>query len=207
MSDAMTAATLVDAVAAADDGFDGATAATETIAQHAAARDAAGDRYVLLSLASTQYAVLEAYVTEIDCVPRITPVPHVPVWVRGVTNVRGDILSVVDLRPFLGLEARTHRAARMLVVRLLTEEFSTGLLVDGVDRIVEIGGGAIGAPESPLEGPLAPFLNGICTIGDRTVAVLDLDRLLRSPEIRQFEERKEDPADVEGQGTTSCEER
>ena len=193
----MTAPTLADAVAAIDDRFDGAVDAI-VAADQSAAGDAAGDRYVLVSLASTCYAVLEAYVTEIDRVPRITPVPHVPVWVRGVTSVRGDIFSVVDMRAFLGLDAQPLRTARLLVVRLLTEEFSAGLLVEGVDRIVDIAADAIGAPESPLEGPLAPFLNGICTIGDRTVAVLDLDRLLRSPEIRQFEERKEDP---------SCEER
>ncbi|HZT78422.1 MAG TPA: chemotaxis protein CheW [Vicinamibacterales bacterium] len=206
MSDAVTATTLVDAVAAADASLDGAIAAADA-SRRGSAAVVAGDRYVLLSLAATTYAVLEAYVTEIDRVPRITPVPHVPAWVRGVTSVRGDILSVVDLRAFLGLDAWTTAGARMLVVRLLTDEFAAGLLVDGVDRIVEIAAGAIGAPESPLDGPLAPYLNGICTVGDRTVAVLDLDRLLRSPEIRQFEERHDDAAEAEGQGTTSCEER
>jgi len=204
MSDVVTLPTLVDAVAAADACLEGAIAAADAAPRASAT---VGERYVLLTLAATCYAVLEACVTEIDRMPRITPVPHVPEWVRGVTSVRGDILSVVDLRSFLGLDAATTRGTRMIVARLVSEEFATGLLVDGVERIVEISAGAIGAPESPLEGPLAPFLNGICTIGDRTVAVLDLDRLLRSPDIRQFEERQDDPAEGEGSGTTSCEER
>ena len=182
----MTAPTLADAVAAIDDRFDGAVDAI-VAADQSAAGDAAGDRYVLVSLASTCYAVLEAYVTEIDRVPRITPVPHVPVWVRGVTSVRGDILSVVDMRVFLGLEASSSHSARMLVVRLLNEDFATGLLVDGVDRIVSVSSDQITPPESSLDGPLAPYLTGMCEIEQRLVAVLDLDQLLRSSEIRQFE--------------------
>lgn len=199
MSDTLThAATLADAVATIDERLDSALVASEAIARGAGERVVAADRYVLLSIASAQYAVLEAFVTEIDRVPRVTPVPHVPAWVRGVTSVRGDILSVIDMRSFLGLEPRLPRTARMLVVRLLAEEFATGLLVDSVERIVEIAPDAIGEPESPLEGALASYLSGTCAIGERATAVLDLDRLLRSPHIRQFEERKADPADVEG---------
>ena len=191
-------ATLADAVAAADQQLDGPVAATVPIVREGvlAAREASqGDRYVLLSIASANYAVLEAYVTELERIPKITPVPRVPAWVRGVTNLRGDVISVVDMRMFLGLDATGSHAARMLVVRLLTEEFSTGLLVDGVERIVAVPPEAITPPESSLEGPLAPYLRGMCVIEERLVAVLDLDQLLRSPEIRQFEEIKEETTD------------
>jgi chemotaxis signal transduction protein len=186
---------LVEAIAAADGHVDAPVAAT------AAARDtgkdaAHGHRYVLLSIASANYAVPEAFVTELERVPKITPVPHVPAWVRGVTNLRGDILSVVDMRTFLGLEASSSHSARMLVVRLLNEDFATGLLVDGVDRIVSVPPAQITPPESALEGPLAPYLVGMCVIEERLVAVLDLDRLLRSAEIRQFEEATDDTGDA-----------
>ena len=191
-------ATLADAVAAADQQLDGPVAATVTIAREGAlaAREASqGDRYVLLSIASANYAVLEAFVTELERIPKITPVPRVPAWLRGVTNLRGDVISVVDMRMFLGLDPASSNAARMLVVRLLTEEFATGLLVDGVERIVAVPAEAITPPESSLEGPLAPYLRGMCVIEERLVAVLDLDQLLRSPEIRQFEEIKEETTD------------
>jgi purine-binding chemotaxis protein CheW len=184
-------ATLADAVSAADQQLDGSGAATAAISF--GTNDASqGDRYVLLSIASAHYAVLEAFVTELERIPKITPVPRVPAWVRGVTNLRGDVLSVVDMRTFLGLDPTSSHSARMLVVRLLTEEFSTGLLVDSVDRIVAVPSEAITPPESSLEGPLAPFLRGMCVIEEQLVAVLDLDQLLRSPDIRQFEELKEE---------------
>ena len=50
-------------------------------------------------------------------------------------------------------------------------------------------------PESSLEGPLAPYLRGMCVIEEQLVAVLDLDQLLRSSDIRQFEETKEETTD------------
>jgi purine-binding chemotaxis protein CheW len=187
--------TLADALAAADLHVDGPVAATVAAPRDGAREGSQGDRYVLLSIASARYAVLEAFVTELERIPKITPVPRVPAWVRGVTNLRGDVVSVVDMRTFLGLEPTSSHAARMLVVRLLTEEFATGLLVDSVDRIVAVPADAITATESSLEGPLAPFLRGMCVIEEQLVAVLDLDQLLRSSEIRQFEEVKEETTD------------
>jgi purine-binding chemotaxis protein CheW len=195
--DANTGGTLADAVAAADQQLDGQAAATAAIARELhSGRDASqGDRYVLLTIASAYYAVAEAFVTELERIPKITPVPRVPAWVRGVTNLRGDVLSVVDMRTFLGLDSTASHSARMLVVRLLTEEFATGLLVDSVDRIVAVPNDAIAPPESSLEGPLAPYLRGMCVIEEQLVAVLDLDQLLRSSDIRQFEETKEETTD------------
>jgi chemotaxis signal transduction protein len=190
-----SAATLADAIAVADGRLDGPVAATANAARE---KDGAqGQRYVLLSISSAHYAVPEAYVTELDRVPKITPVPRVPAWVRGVTNLRGDILSVMDMRTFLGLDASSPHTARMLVVRLLNEEFATGLVVDGVERIVTIPPDQITPPESSLEGPLAPYLSGMCVIDERLVAVLDLDRLLRSPDIRQFEELTDESTETE----------
>ena len=177
--------TLADAIAVADRQLDGSVA--PTVDREAGRDGASGHRYVLLSIASAHYAVREVFVTELERVPKITPVPRVPSWVRGVTSLRGDILSVIDMRMFLGLEPSSSHSARMLVVRLLNEDFATGLLVDGVDRIVSVSPDQITPPESSLEGPLAPYLTGMCEIEERRVAVLDLDQLLRSPEIRQFE--------------------
>jgi purine-binding chemotaxis protein CheW len=181
----MTEQTLRDAIAAADRGFDAGGAVSQLPAPP---RPAPSSRFVLFGIASTQYAVSDGYVTELERVPRVTPVPRMPEWLRGVTNLRGDIVSVVDLRIYLGLPGHLPPTARLLVVRLLDEPFTTGLIVDAVDRIVSLPADAITPPASPIEGPLAPYLTGVCTVGERLVAVLDLDRLLRSPDLRQFEE-------------------
>ena len=180
------AATLRDAIVTADGRFE--APAVSLAAPAAQARAAAAGRFVLLSIASAHYAVPEAFVTELERVPRVTLVPRVPEWLCGVANLRGDIISVIDLRAYLGLAPYAPATARMLVVRLLDEPFTTGLIVDAVDRIVTLQAEDVKAPASPLDGPLAPFVSGVCTVGDRLVAVLDVDRLLRAPDIRQFDE-------------------
>jgi purine-binding chemotaxis protein CheW len=151
-----------------------------------------GSRFVRFTIGATSYAVGEPFVIELDRVPRITIVPQTPAWLRGVTNMRGDILSVVDLRIYLGLDPTSATTGRMLVLRLPSEECALGLLVDAVDGIVTIDRDAIHPPASALEGPLAPFLSGMSVVGDQLVAVLDLDRFLRSADIRQFDETHED---------------
>src|SRR5476649_787934 len=177
-------ATLFEAIAVTHEQLEVPVSTAAWLARDAEKDAAQGKRYVLLSIASAHYAVLEAFVTELERIPKITPVPHVPAWVRGVTNLRGDILSVIDMRTFLGLEAASPHTARMLVVRLLDEEFSAGLLVDAVDRIVAVPPDQIRPPESVLDGSLAPYLSGVCQVGERLAAVLDLYVLLRSPDIR-----------------------
>jgi purine-binding chemotaxis protein CheW len=152
-------------------------------------------RYVLFTVAGGHYAVLQPHVTELDRVPAFTFVPNVPNWVRGITNRRGDILSVVDARTLLGIERLAAGTGRMLVVRLLDDSCSLGLLVDEVHQIVSVAADDVREPGPGLEGPLAPFLAGLVELDQRTVAVLDLDRFLRSPLVRQFDE----PADAAAQ--------
>ena len=180
----MAKPTLVEAIAAAP-------AAAVTPVRPGGLEPDQAERFVLFSIAAAHYAVAESFVTELDRVPAITPVPRVPAWLRGVASLRGDILSVVDLRIFLGLEP-TPAAGRMLVLRLPAEDFSLALLVDAVDGIVTFDEEAVHPPASTLEGPLAPFLSGMSVVGDQLIAVLDLDRFLRSSDIRQFDDTRED---------------
>jgi len=180
---------LLDAIAAPDDDPPEPGGASD-----AAPAAGAGDerRYVLLAVAGATYAVLQASVSELDRVPGITLVPNVPAWVRGITNRRGDILSVVDVRTLLGLERLGADSGRMLVVRLADDSCALGLLVDDVPQIVTVAPGDVRQTGPGLEGPLAPFLSGVFDLAERTVAVLDVDLLLCSALIRQFD----DPADV-----------
>lgn len=182
------AATLFDALAS-----DRAEAAAEgdTEAVESAAPVVPHHRLMLFVVSGATYGVPDTLVTEVSRVPKITAVPRMPAWLRGVTSLRGDIVSVVDVRTFLGLEATSLHTGRLLVVRLSDEEFSVALLVDEVQQIASVPIDAVKPPAAPLEGALAPFLTGVTETGGRLVAVLDLERLLRSAEIRQFEDRRD----------------
>ena len=177
---------LLDAVGALDREPAGRNAVFSPETPEASAPD--DPRYVLFTVAGAHYAVHQGFVTELDRVPNITLVPNVPVWVRGITNRRGDILSVVDTRALLGVERLGAGSGRMLVVRLLDDSCSLGLLVDDVQQIVSRAADDVRAPGPGIDGPLAPFMTGLFEHEQRTVAVLNLDHLLRSPLVRQFDE-------------------
>lgn len=163
------------------------------------AQFADSDKKVLVfSVAETHYAVPLAQVAEVRRIPGITPVPRTPRWVSGITNVRGDVMSVVDLHAYLGEGNASPLHGRLLIVRQTEEIFSVGLLVDRVDQIVSIPAARIVPPAAPLEGQLAPFVRGLCEHESRIVAVLALDRFLRSTDIRQFDEASNDQTSADG---------
>jgi purine-binding chemotaxis protein CheW len=145
-------------------------------------------QHVVFSLAETEYAVPIGNVVEIGHPRAVTPLPQVPEWLRGLTNLRGDIISIVDLRGFLGLEpGDAGRPERMLVVHHPEDNLTTGLIVDRVLGITRLRLDAIREPSAPVAGPVAPYLRGVAEHARGLLVVLDLDRLLRSSEMRQFE--------------------
>jgi len=146
------------------------------------------EQYVIFSLAGTEYAVPIANVIEIGQPLSITPVPNVPDWVPGVANLRGEIISMVDLRAFLGMERVGYRqASRMLVAQASQEDMTTGLVVDRVNGIRYLSADRIGEPTAPIEDQVTPYLDGVYEHDEHLLVVLNLDRLLLSPEMQQFE--------------------
>lgn len=147
-----------------------------------------GDRYVVFDLDGSHYAVPIDNITEVGTVPEITPLPNVPPWLKGVTNLRGDILSVTDLRGFLGLEpAPQPEAGRLLVARSLADGMAAGLLVDRVAGMLSIPTGGVGEPAAPIEDRVAEYLAGVFRGEEHLIGVLDLERMLQAPEFREFE--------------------
>jgi purine-binding chemotaxis protein CheW len=110
----------------------------------------------------------------------VTAVPHVPDWVTGVANVRGDIVSMIDLRTFLGLPSGDGADKRLLVVRSTDGETTTGLLVDRIRGIRALPAGRLTTSTASLRDPVAAYLRGVADLDGRLLAFLDLDRLLQA---------------------------
>lgn len=146
------------------------------------------EHHVIFTMAGTAYSVPIGNVIEIGQTPAFTPLPNVPDWVRGVANLRGDIISIVDLRTFLGLErSEAMQNNRMLVVRSRREDITSGLIVDQVREIRYLNADQISAPTAPVENQIAPYMRGVYEHQGRLLVLLDLERLICSPEMRQFE--------------------
>jgi len=107
----------------------------------------------------------------------LTPVHEAPDYVRGIINLRGNIVTVIDLRRKLGLEPITIQASTRNVIVKVDREM-VGLLVDSVDDIVEIDSAAILPTPAHLAKELGDAFEGVVQFGDELVAILELQHLL-----------------------------
>ncbi len=146
------------------------------------------ERYLLYTLAGSRYAVGVPHVLEISRVPQLTAVPNVPEWVSGVINLRGEIISVIDLRTFLGLEQSYQLdQSRLLIVKTQDDSLTTSLIVDQINGFARIPENLIQDLTMSFQGNLDPYLVGISDYEDQVLAVFDLERFLQSSEICQFD--------------------
>jgi purine-binding chemotaxis protein CheW len=124
-----------------------------------------------------EYGVDVRQVQEIRRLTEITSVPRAPEFVRGVINLRGRILPVLDLRRKLGLgDVAESRAARIVVVRV--RERLLGLLVDGASQVLKIPVSRVEpAPEEVVERG-GDYIRGVAKLDDRLIILVDLERLL-----------------------------
>jgi purine-binding chemotaxis protein CheW len=149
--------------------------------------DAQTRRCLIFGMGDLACALPIANVTEIGRPLAVMPIPFVPAWILGISNLRGDLVSIVDLRAFLGLcEPGIRSGSRLVVVRSLREDIQAGLIVDEVKQIVQLPARPP-EPAAPLSDPLAPYLQGICDWNGRMLALIDAERLLLSPAMRQIE--------------------
>ena len=143
--------------------------------QRAAAE--ATEHLVTFYLDREEYGVDVRQVQEIRRVGDITTVPRAPEFVRGVINLRGRILPVLDMKKKLGLgEVAESRAARIVVVRV--RERLLGLLVDGASQVPKIPVSRIEPPPEEVVERGGDYIRGVAKLDDRLIILVDLERLL-----------------------------
>ena len=140
---------------------------------------------IVFRLLDSSYGIKVGSVLEMDTLPVVTPLPNVPEFVAGVTNRRGEILPVINLRTMLGLpaEAGTERR-RILVVRTSKGDQSAVLLVDEVRGTREVPFGGLERPKEQLADPILPLLYGVSVQADGILNVLSVDRLFEVSEVQ-----------------------
>ena len=135
------------------------------------------ESWVTFRLADETYALPVAVVQEILRPGAITRVPHAPDPVRGITNLRGRVLAVVDLRVRLGLPAaEADERNRILVVA--ARERTLGLLVDAARQVLKLLPSAVQPPPADILTDRSDFLRGVYHLADELVVLLDVERVL-----------------------------
>jgi len=137
---------------------------------------------VLLRLGADRYAVPITSVREILRVGSLTTVSTAPAFVLGVINLRGVIMTVLDLRVFFGLETGPVGAdARILIAE--GAGMVVGILVEQVEEIVDLPAAQVKPPLSSAKGIVEDYVVGIAAHGEQMVVLIDLEKVLRNPRI------------------------
>jgi chemotaxis signal transduction protein len=133
---------------------------------------------VVVRFGAGRYAVPMSAIAEVGRVARVTRVPGVPMWVAGVSNWRGRILPVVDLRPLLGVPASDVQTDARLVVTG-DETISVGLLVEAVEGVATLPAGELDAPPATVNSDAAELLAGQWNDERGPIGVIDISAVLR----------------------------
>jgi purine-binding chemotaxis protein CheW len=147
--------------------------------------DRAG-KYLVFSLRSEEFGIEVLKVREIMGLQEITTVPQVPAFVKGVINLRGKVIPVLDLRLKFGLphEDYTPRTC-IIVVRTLQagEYLMIGMIVDAVVEVLTLTGAEI--EDTPEFGPgvTLPYLRGMAKVKEKVKILLDIDQVLSTSEL------------------------
>ncbi|MGC1496004.1 MAG: chemotaxis protein CheW [Sulfitobacter sp.] len=132
-------------------------------------------------LVNQEYALDIMSVREIRGWTRATPLPHAPHYMKGVINLRGTVLPVMDLGERLGLEPRTH-SDRNVVIVVKHGKSMTGLLVDAVSDIIALTPEDLQPPPEMAGGGSLNVVSSLTLIDDRMIRILDLDVTITMPE-------------------------
>lgn len=136
-------------------------------------------KYLMFVIGAESYGVGLARVMEIIELLPITPVPNAPSSIKGVINLRGKVVPVMDLKERLGVAGESPGERRCIIVmEVVQAEGSTlaGLLVDGVSDVLFIRGENIEDTPASLPGASTDYILGMAKIDDRVRLLLDVDR-------------------------------
>jgi purine-binding chemotaxis protein CheW len=128
-------------------------------------------------LADQEYSLDIMSVREIRGWTRTTPLPHAPSYMKGVINLRGTVLPVMDLAQRLGLAPREHTDRNVIIV-VNHEDTMTGLLVDAVSDIIALTSDDLQPPPDIQSGAGASVVSALTLIDERMIRVLDLGSIV-----------------------------
>ena len=144
------------------------------------------NQIVVFELSSEHFGVEIARVESIIKMQPITQMPHVPAFVEGVTNLRGKVLPVIDLRKRFGLPPQeVDKNSRIIVVSV--DQTEVGMIVDGVSEVISVPEDAVEATPAITSSVDSAFITGIAKLDNRLVILLDLARVLSAKEQSAIE--------------------
>ena len=143
------------------------------------------DMYLTFELGDEIYGIGIKYVTEIVGIQNITEVPDMPDFVKGVVNLRGQVIPVVDVRLRFHMQERDYDERTCIVV-VNIDDIQLGLVVDTVNEVMTISSSSISPPPKVAAANSAQYIKGMGKIGDSVKILLDGQKLLFEDEVAEL---------------------
>src|ERR1700684_358150 len=156
-------------------------------------------QYLTFITAGEEYAIAIVKVREIIEFEAVTTVPNTPVWIRGVTNLRGSVVAVVDLATKFGLPASGISKFSCIIITEVMfhgESLIMGVLADSVSQVIDLSDDEIEPPPPFGTRVKTEYLLGMGALGKKFCLILDIDKVLSADELLAMTESVTDDAAI-----------
>ncbi len=148
--------------------------------------DTLKDKYLTFRLAEEDYGIEIRYVTEIICIQKITEIPNVPEYVKGVINLRGKVVPVIDMRMRFNMPNIDYTDRTCIIVTNY-QDTAVGLLIDMVKEVVNIDEKGIDTHDKISISSDNPFIQGIGKADGEVKIILDIKEVLYAKQSKKLE--------------------
>jgi purine-binding chemotaxis protein CheW len=155
----------------------------------AAQADARAGKYLTFQLANEEFGIRVLKVREIMGIQEITAVPQTPAHIKGVINLRGKVVPVVDLRLKFGVAAADYTQRTCIIVTQVQGEngpVMMGIVVDGVSEVLNLTGAEIEDTPDFGEEISGGYILGMAKVKDKVKILLDIDRVLSTQDMHNL---------------------
>ncbi len=142
-------------------------------------------KFLTFSVGKEAYGIEIKFVTEIIVIQDITEVPELPDYVKGIINLRGKIIPVIDVRVRFKKELKEYNERTCIVV-IDIKGTSVGLIVDSVAEVISIDDGDIVPPPDIKTGFQNRYVRGIGKVGNEIKLLLDCEKILNDGELESL---------------------
>ncbi len=139
------------------------------------------------TIGGDEYAVDIKAVREVINFHEITLVPKAPRFIKGIINLRGEVIPVIDLRERFGLEQTAYSALTNIIIVEIAKK-PLGVVVDSVSHVLRLAQSEIASPPPLIGGLSGKYVVGVAKMKDRLIVILNMDRILSTDEVIELQD-------------------
>ncbi len=143
-------------------------------------------KYLTFAIADEEYGIEIDYVMEIIRIQKITELPDLPPYTKGVLNLRGKVIPVIDVRLRFGFEEKPYDD-RTCVIVVQFEDVIVGLIVDSVNEVMDIPNELVSSPSRIRKGDESRFIQGLARTEKNVKILLNVEKILFDENVSVLE--------------------